>query len=245
MSLYNLSEFITLIKEDIGIKDIVLPVDDAAIVKRFEMSALREFSVRYPKIDSIWLTSNDVVNYAQRSIDGSLTYIVPEKYYQGTEILCVLDINPGGYGSEANMYMPNVVLGSADMLLESIADIKMAAALGSMMCHAPTFEFRPPNKIVIYNGWAAGSYRIECGFKHDLSLGTIPPGAFTHLRQLAVLDIEEYLWGKMKRLTNLDVGVGTIQLMIDSWENAGQEKRDLLKEWDETGNLSLDTLNYF
>lgn len=245
MALYNLSEFMTQIKENIGIKDVPLPVDDSALVKRFEMSALKEFSVRYPKIDTVWITSSDAIDYYTRSIDGSVTYIIPEKYYQGTEILDIIGLNPGGYGSEANMYMPNVVLGSADMLLESIADIKMAAALGSMMCHAPTTEFLPPNKVKIYNGWTAGSYKLECAFKHDLSLATIPAGAFTHLMQLAELDMKQYLWGKMKRLTNLDVGIGTIQLNIEDWENAASEKRELLREWDESVNLDIDRVNYF
>jgi hypothetical protein len=67
----------------------------------------------------------------------------------------------------------------------------------------------------------------------------------THLRQLAVLDIEEYLYNKMKRITDLDTGVGTINLRIDNWESAAQEKRDLLREWDESASLDLDTLNYW
>ena len=243
--LYNFSEFLTQIKEDIGIKDVALPVDDVALTKRFITSALREFSVRYPKIEEIWITSADAVDLTTRSINGSVEYIIPEKYWRGSQIISVLGLNPGGYGSEANMYMPSVVLGSADMLIESIADIKMAAALGSMMTHAPTFRFVAPNRIWIYNGWTASSYRLEVALTHDPSLSTIPPGAFTHLRQLATLDIKAYLWGKMKRLTELDVGVGTINLKIDNWESAEQEMKDLLRDWDETGNLDLDRINFY
>ena len=113
------------------------------------------------------------------------------------------------------------------------------------MGHAPTFRFDPPNKLIIYNGWTGGSYRIEVGMLHDPSLSTIPPGAMTHLRQLAVLDIEEYLYNKMKRIQDLDTGVGTINLRIDNWENAASEKRDLLREWDESVNIDLDCINYF
>lgn len=242
---YNFSEFLTQIKEDIGIKDIALPVDDTELTKRFITSALREFSVRYPKIEEIWVTSADAVDLSTRSVNGSVQYIIPEKWYRGSEILSVLGLNPGGYGSEANMYMPSVVLGSADMLIESVADIKLAAALGSMMTHAPTFRFVPPNRLWIYNGWTASSYRVEVALSHDPSLSTIPPTAMTHLRQLAALDIKAYLWGKMKRLTELDVGVGTINLKIDDWENAASEMRDLLREWDEDASLDLDRINYW
>ena len=243
--LYNFSEFLTQIKEDIGIKDVPLPVDDAALTKRFITSALKEFSIRYPRIEEIVITQSEAVDLSTKYKYGCITYIIPEKYYRGSMILTVLGISSTGYGSYADMYAPSIMLGSADMLIESVADIKMAAALGSMMGHAPTFRFEPPNKLVVYNGWVGGSFKVDVGMLHDPSLSTIPPGAMTHLRQLAILDIEEYLYNKMKRITDLETGVGTINLRIDNWENAGQEKRDLLKEWDESANLDLDMINWF
>lgn len=243
--LYNFSEFLTQIKEDIGIKDVPLPVDDSALTKRFITSALREFSIRYPKIEDIVITPKEAIDLSNRSSFGCVTYLIPEKYYRGSEILTVLSINSTGYGSEADMYMPNVVLGSADIMIESIADIKMAASLGSMMCHAPTFRFDAPNRLTIYNGWTGGSFRVEIGLLHDPSLSTIPPGAMTHLRQLTILDIEEYLYNKLKRTTDIETGIGTINLRIDNWENAAQEKKDLLREWDESATLDLDSISFF
>ena len=245
MPLYNLSEFIRLCKSDCGVKDVPMPVDDKDLVEHFELSTLREFSVRYPVIKEIWVTEGDALDLSQRSLSGTVTYQIPEKYWQGSEILDILHLMPGGYGSEANMYMPNVVLGSADALLESIADIKMAAALGSMMTHAPTWRFDPPDRVTIYNGWTSGSYRFEVAMRHDLSLATIPAGAFTNLRQLAVLDMKSYLYKKMKRITNLETGIGSIDLKIDDWESAEREMQDLLRDWDESVELSLHSLNYY
>ena len=245
MGLYNLSEFLTVVKEDIGIKDVPLPVDDSELVKRFGNSTLKEFSIRYPYLTIGWVTSQDAIDLSTRSVNGAITYIIPEKFYQGTEILDVTHLLPGGYGSEANMYMPNVVLGSADMLLESIADIKMAASLGSMMAHAPTREFHRPNRLTIYNGWTTGSYRIELALKHDLSLSTIPNTAFGDLRQLAVLDLKSFLFKKLKRITGLETGIGNIDLKIDDWESAENDMKDLLKEWDETDEFSFSEINYF
>ena len=243
--LYNYSEFLTQIKEDIGIKDVPLPVDDAALTKRFITSALREFSVRYPRIEELIITQDMAIDLSTRSSYGSVTYMIPEKYYRGSQILTVLSINATGYGAAENFYNPTLFIGSADMLLESIADIKMASSLGSMLGHAPTFRFDPPNKLVIYNGWVGGSYKIEVGMLHDPSLSTVPPGSMTHLRQLAILDIEEYLYNKMKRIQSLDTGIGNIDLKIDNWENAAQEKRDLLRDWDESASLDLDCINFF
>ena len=243
--LYTLSEFLELVKGDVGVRDVPIPVDDNELVRHFELSALRECSVRYPKVSEVWVTSDEAVDMSQRSTSGSLTYVIPEKFWQGCKILDVLGLLPGGYGSEANMYMPNVVLGSADMLAESIADIKMAASLGQMMTHAPTWRFDPPDRITIFNGWASGSYRVELALTHDLSLATIPPGAFTNLRQLTVLDMKAYLYKKMKRLTNLETGIGSIDLKIDDWESADREMQDLLRDWDDTIELGLHRINYF
>ena len=243
--LYNFSEFLTQIKEDIGIKDVPLPVDDVALTKRFITSALREFSVRYPRIEELIITQDMAIDLTSRAAYGAVTYIIPEKYYRGSQILTVLSINSTGYGGSENFYNPTLFLGSSDMILESIADIKMASSLASMVGHAPTFRFDPPNRLVIYNGWTGSAFRVEVGMLHDPSLSTIPPGAMTHLRQLATLDICEYLYGKMKRIQNLETGVGSISLQIDNWENAGQEKRELLKEWDEDASLSLDSINYW
>lgn len=245
MAYYNLSEFFELLKSSIGIKDVPLPVDDNELVHHFELSALREFSIRYPVIREVWVTSDDVIDMSQRSTSGSLTYIIPKKFWQGTEILDVIGLLPGGYGSEANMYMPNVVIGSADMLIESIADIKMAASLGQMMTHAPTHRFDPPDRVTVFNGWASGSYRVELALKHDLSLATIPAGAFTDLRRLSELDLKSFLYKKLKRNTNLDTGIGSIDLKIDDWESADREMQDLLREWDDTVELGLERITYF
>lgn len=243
--LYTYSEFLTQIKEDIGIKDVPLPVDDEALTKRFITSALREFSVRYPKKDEIIIDESMAIDLSSRTKYGSITYIIPEKYYHGSQILDVLSLNSTGYSSTENFYNPTLFIGSADQIIESIADIKMAASLGSIYGHAPTFRFDPPNKLTIYDGWTSGSYRVEIALIHDPSLSTVPPGAMTHLRQLAILDMEEYLYNKMKRIQELETGVGTINLRIDNWENAASEKRELLRDWDESASLDRDTINFF
>ena len=49
----------------------------------------------------------------------------------------------------------------------------------------------------------------------------------------------------MKRIQDLETGVGSINLRIDNWENAANEKRDLLRDWDENANLDLDAINFF
>ena len=243
--LYNASELIRLVKARIGIQDVPLPVSDQELLEYFDLSTLRQFSIRHPHLTEAWVTEGDAVDLRQRSIAGCVEYVIPKKYYQGTIILDVKHLMPGGYGSEANMYMPNVVLGSADMLIESVADIKMAASLGAMMTHAPTRRFEPPDKLFIYNGWTSGSYRIELALKHDLSLSTVPDTSISDLLQLAELDLSYYLYNKLRRKTNIDTGIGNIDLKIDNWEGNGREFWELLKQWDDTVEFDASEINYW
>ncbi len=244
--LYNISEFLTLIKQDIGITDISLPVNDEELAKRLQLSALREFSVRYPRIEEVTIGPKNCTSKENMNINGSATYTIPEEYYKGSQILSVIGLDQSPRIADgAAVYYPSFTMGSADVMLSTIADIKAAAQMGQMMSHSPTFRFFAPNKLVVYNGWYGGTYLVELGLLHDINLSTIPDTAMTHFRQLAVLDIEAFLFNKLKRKDNLDVGIGNINLRLDSWENAANEMRDLLKEWDESANLDIDAINYW
>ena len=83
---YSWSEFLTMLKEDIGIKDIPLPVDDNELTKRIYHSSLKEFSVRYPRIQEIKLGPNDCISRDNIEFNGSATYQIPKEYYQDSEI---------------------------------------------------------------------------------------------------------------------------------------------------------------
>lgn len=247
MALYNISEFMTLLKEDIGVKNIPLPVDDNQLLQRFGNSALKEFSVRYPRIEHI--TVDDTNKIAPNEYDRNMRvmYKIPTRSFgDDAKIISVFHfdvLRPLGF---SDFYVPQGMWASPDSVLTGIADIKMAAAVASSMAKAPTFEFRDPDTLIVYNGWSGGVYQADIGLTHDISLSTIPSGAFTSLRKLAVLDLEEYLYNKLKRLDNLDVGIGNIQLKIDSWEQAADKKADLLNDWDQNGaNLDVDGLFYY
>lgn len=86
---YTWSEFLTMLKEDIGIKDIPLPVDDNEITKRLYHSSLKEFSVRYPRLQEVVLGPNDCISKDNIEVNGSATYMIPKEYYQDSEILAV------------------------------------------------------------------------------------------------------------------------------------------------------------
>jgi len=236
----------TKLKEDMEIADLPLPVSDERMVQRFENSALKEFSQRYPFKDYFTLSPSSVIDKSMQGAIGAIKYRIPKSVYQNRTIIEVYGIDVAKGGGFADFYMPTTNFMSPVFALETVADIQLAASMGTLMNHAPTFRFMKPDILYIYNGWAAGDFIVEAGFSHDISLATIPDTAFTHLFLLAQYDMEEFLYGKLKRKNNMDGGSVQINLLLDRWENSGQAKKDLLKQWDDEGvNLDNDSIQYF
>lgn len=246
MALYNLSEFITTIKEDIGIKDLPLPVTDQQIVDRFKRSTLVDFSILYPRKEICMVSEDDMTERAKESMCSYYEYRIPKYIYEGSTILSISNFDvarPNGY---SDLYIPTAGWSTPDAIIAAMADVRMAAGLSSALAKAPTWEFVKPNKIVVYNGWAGGMYQVELLMSHDVSLSTIPDGAFIELKELATLDLEEYLYNILKRRDGLEVGIGSINLKIDDWSSAASDKKELLKSWRENGaNLDFDHIRYY
>ena len=246
MGLYNLSEFITTIKEDIGIKDLPLPVTDQEIIDRFERSTLNDFSIIYPRVEKCMVGEDDVTKRSQDSMHTFYEYRIPKWVYDGTVVLDVSSFDvarPNGY---SDFFIPNANWSTPDAVISAMADVRMAAGVASSLAKAPTHEFIKPNLIRVYNGWAGGIYEVELLLKHDASLSTIPDGAFLDLKELTTLDMKAFLYNKLKRKENLEVGIGSIQLHIDDWGSAENDKRELLKQWrDEGANFDFDHIRYY
>jgi hypothetical protein len=239
-----MSELITQIKDDIGITDLPKPFDDIQLANRIKTSALRDFSTRYPNIVEFTIGSPDMLS--EGSYDASGTkYAIPKAIYEGSKVLMVTQVLPKRPNGYSDMYVPQGAFYSPDQTIMSIASIRVAAANAQSVAKALTWKFVAPDVLTIYNGWSAGTYDVTAGLMHDESLSTIPDTAFTNFRDLAELDIKEFLYNRLKRKNNLDIGIGNIDLKIDDWQDAGREKKDLLKDWDEDGNLNLDSIIYF
>lgn len=247
MSLYNLSEFITTIKEDIGIKDLPLPVTDKQLIDRFDRSALTDFSLICPRVETCFISDEDRIKSTNSmASDMYYEYKIPKFVYEGTVVLNVVNVEPARPNGYSDFYIPQANWTTPDAVITAIGDLRMAAGVASSLAKSPTHKFIKPNLIRLYNGWAGGIYEVELLLKHDLSLSTIDEGAFIDLRELATLDMKAYLYNQLKRKDNLEVGVGSINLRIDDWSNAENDRKDLLKQWrDDGANLDFDHIKYF
>ena len=146
----------------------------------------------------------------------------------------------------ANEYGSVPFLGAPDTMLMALAEIRMAASLGSQTTRSLTTRFTKPDILDLYGGYTGCSYEAMILLSHDLSLSTVPDTAFEQLFELALLDTKAYFFSELKRKDGLDTGVGNIQLKIEDWSNAAEEKRQLLKTWQQEGfNLDIESIHYF
>lgn len=248
MPLYTLSTMVQTILEDIGVADTpfleVITVDK--IVDRVRRSTMAEFSTRYPYIGQWQMNDTHLVNPNsgyENPREGRL-YMIPPRAFPGHDILGIAHIDIAGSTSFADPFIPTNTYDPAT-IMTTVGDIQMAADLGRFMAHAMTWEFIKPNKIKLYNGYTQGNYQVQLMLTHDDSLSTIPDTALTHLRQLMTLDIKWYLYGRFKRMQDIDTGVGTINLKLDDWSDAESQFHDLLNTFDEDGNLNNDYIEFF
>jgi hypothetical protein len=117
--------------------------------------------------------------------------------------------------------------------------------MARQMTHSLTWDFRAPDILILYNGWSGGTYEIELAMDHDPSLSTLNPSSFSTFVQLCLYDLEEYLYMKLRRVQNLDLGVGSIELKIDDWSDAASKKKELLDELDESCALDYEHIMYW
>lgn len=236
MSLYSLSEFMNLIKDNVGIGDLPLPVTEEELIKRFEDGVLKPFSIHCPRLESCRLGDSEIIEKG-RTMDGSYhLYQIPEHAYKGSTIIDVVGLEPISINGYSDMYIPTANYGDPAAVIGGMMDIKAMAALASAVTRAITHQFIKPNRVRAYNSYYGGILEAQLLLKHDLSLATIPDDAFIDLEQLATLDLKVYLYGKLKRKNNLDTGLGNIQLLVDEWSSASSDKDALLREWKEEGS---------
>lgn len=242
---YNLSEFTQLILEDIGVAD--LPVIETVgvdkIIKRIKNSSLKEFEILYPYRKHWLMTEANLKNKNNNfNAPAGIDYIIPETAYAGHTLLGVGSVNPKSTSGFSDSYIPFTASFSPENIISTVATVQMTADLSRNLAKAMTFKFSKPNQLKVYSGWSSGEYEVDLFLSHDDSLSTIPDTAFTQFRKLTEYDVEWFLYNRFKRITNLDLGIGNIDLKIDDWADAQSKFYELIEELSQRSNLDTDEI---
>lgn len=236
----NLTTLVTRIKKKLGIYSISLPIEnlDKMIIDTITEITIPVFSIYQPHKETVYFDLRNL-----QRVSKTATYeefLLPE--FQGRTLLSVDDIRYDDRSLTGMGYWG----GTIPMLHEGLTNQLMLsnAAMNLVNTGLPrlSWEFNPPRTLFIFNCIASHSLIFDLKFQHDASLTSIPPTAEESFFNLALLDVEENLYPLVKHYNPIETAYGTIELKIDDWAEAASQRKDLLKEWDDSYHLDLEEI---
>lgn len=238
--LYTLSELVTDIKMELGIYSIALPVEnlDREIVEVIKLRTLRTFSEFLPHVFDISINLDEVEHLPTTNKFARTAFILPD-IFGNRQIIRVEDVVPDITGLGANL-IPNEHFagGVSQSHVESLMLTRSMANLYSTMVSGATFKFTDPNVLELYNfSVSSRRVRVTIAVSHMDNLSTIPASRTSTFHKLAVMDVKQYLYGMMRHHKDMQTPIGNINLNIDDWADAGNERREFITTLQEQQHL--------
>ena len=147
--------------------------------------------------------------------------------------------------TQQNKLLGNGILNPImDESLDMYDSLMMAQAGANLLSTAVpsfTFKFVEPNLLYLYNMTTmANQLSIEFALEHFDNFSSIPNTAWQSFEQLAILDIKQFLYGVLKHYDSLQTAHGTINLHIDDWSSAKDDREALLDKWRDVYHMEAD-----
>ena len=223
------------------------------MTKVLEISTLPSLDILYPRI--ITISIGDLTPIGTRG--NNVGYRIPFNKTEGLEIISVrslvtkttneqisgIDMNNVATTNNVRMYAYHNRFGrySSANMYEAIvtAQINYADRMAlSQVLEAPTPRFEAPN-ILWLNRSASGyaSYDVQLCTKNDPNLVTIDDRVFEAVKRLFILDLKAAIYGEYGILSTIETPFGTIDLKIEDWSNARQERQDLYDQYESMSHL--------
>lgn len=185
--------------------------------------------------------------------DRYSTYRIPSDIVDGLEIMDIKSCVPvrantagtGYYGSYFNETPWNNHFGrtsSGDlygMVLAAQVDYADRQLLGSVS-RSFRFYFFDPNILMITN--YSGPLSISFNLRNDPSMMTLPHMAYEAVRRLFVLDLKKSIYNEFGNYTDVDTPVGSLDLKIQDWAGAEQERNELFDTYRSTSHFRTSTI---
>lgn len=224
----NINTLLKRIKKRLGIFYFKLPIDDQDLIDVIHEDSLVTFSTYYPYYLVLPFDTSE-----RNKVPGSTYY--NEGYFINTnllekdmKILSVVDVN---YSTNLYGVRDQLVFGVSDYM-STIAALNVEAV--SNIPIVPRFQ--PPNKVYFDEPIRQyyKDYSILLAVTHNKSLASIPPAYEDEFFKLALIDIKIFLYNNLKQFDQIDTTFGQISLKIDDWNNADDDRANLISKWDET-----------
>lgn len=231
----NLNNLMFQIKVNLGLLNIATPFKDldGTIMKIIQEISIPNFSINSPMKQNF---AFQVDNLEQVEVGPDfVTILLPD--FGERKILYVYDVVYDVNGLSGMGYyttgMP-VMMGNA---MENVLLGNAGANVMNMIIPKMTFNFNEPRELSIYNCVVSNRLRAYVGLSHYKNGVSIPETAYQSFLKLALLDVKATLYPTLKNYTELNTSIGNINLKLDEWANAEQERKDLIEKWDDTYHL--------
>lgn len=242
----NISEVISSLKLELGLWDITLPLKDrdgrpvpieTSIQTVLEKVTIPKYSQYVP-----WNRKGDCRISSLRCVDKrNSIYMLPD-FLTITDVMYIINIEIAnkktgiydyvvpGYGYSG--------YGGVGAAAQAVINANATSMLSGEMRTTPTWEWLKFNKVALYN-YPDTMLTFEVACKHLPNLETVEESCYDSFMELAQLDIKIFLWNLLKRYKSIPSAHGNINLEIDEYQNAAEEKKQKLAEWDDRYHLDF------
>ena len=237
----NLSDTLTRIKLKLGLGSIASPfVDvDEDIIWIIQHVTIPVFSTYEPYREKMRIHTHDL-ELVEKTAEYQC-YLLPE--WKTRKLLYVTSLEYDS-GSLAGIG----AYGAIPYVNQNITGEIMIANAGmnlmNTMIPKITLHFEKPRKLYIYKAYSYSELIVGLGFEHDKSMASISDSLWESFFTLALLDVKENLYPTMKQFSEVNTPLGTINFKIDDWQDAEQQRRELLKEWDDVYHIDSQSIWY-
>lgn len=239
--MYSVSDMITIIKTELGIYGLSLPIENADefILKNIRLRTLRTFSTFFPNIIEMEIDLGRLRKISENYQES--VYELP-KEIAGREIMTIekVDSNSrllgGGYGEYLSPTL-NPGMGTYEDLMMAQANANLLSTLTPPM----TFKFVKPNILHLFNmATVYNSVRITFGLLHSDNFATIPQTSWESFLELAIVDTKKLLYNMLKHYNQIESAYGTVDLKIDDWSNAESDRKEIIERFKDSYHLDRE-----
>lgn len=234
----NISSLITRIKMQLGIYSIALPFEnpDEVIKEIIQTVTLRTFSTYAPYYEKFRFKLRELKCIEKNS--NYETYLLPDVFSE-REIMFVRSVEY----DESTVTGTGYWGGGIPMLHGNILNQAMLANAGMPLVNklVPkiTFKYDHPRKVTLWNVYSSSCLVFDIALSQDKSLASITPTQEESFFTLALLDVKDMLYQSLKHYNDVQSAYGNINMKLDDWANAAQDRKQLLDEWDNVYHMDV------
>jgi len=207
-----------------------LELDDDAIAQILTDETLPTLSVYFPKV------IHYIIDMKNDMVDGQrgLYYVNTPTQCLGAEVLTSLN----GIGSSTTFYDRFYRVCPFEFVLSFLQD-----EIANWTSIPYTVHFRPPNKVEIAPNPPEGMNDNRMALKLKVAHSDFTefhPGLREYILNLAACDVKLDILGFRSVFTNINTSISEIELGMGTFENAQQEREQLLEKFRQSMHLSAN-----